>query len=256
MALDLNGHLLILDRGATLTSGQPTKTAVIDVQMSPTFKVASRVTLDQVLEPVSLLVLANGDLVIGDAREQNAAVPADLVYVNRATSPWAQTRLLAGLPAGQNPLVAPVALGAEDAAHWYVLDLGLKAYNRLLDPALTSFPFCRSIAVPAAVYRVTRDPPAVIRACTTGQLVFPTGMVLDQGALYVCDRGEYSDPDLAQELMRVWRTQPHEFGVIVYFPERDPDHHKPELRQILQNVRDIVAREKPAHTLATVLSAV
>jgi len=49
---------------------------------------------------------------------------------------------------------------------------------------------------------------------------------------------------------------PHEFGVVVHFQESDPESNRFKLRQILQNIREIVAQEKPAHSLATVLSNV
>jgi phage tail-like protein len=261
MAFDTNGHLLILDRGTPVPSGVAAAPKIIDVQISP-FSVTST-NLTQVIEPLSLLVQPSGDLIIGDGREQNIAVPADLVRIDRSNPAiWLETRLLAVLSAAQNPLVAPTAVVREDTSHIFVLDLGLKAYAPPLDPALSSDPFRRNVAEPAVIYRVDLGAPApvvtapvVIRASETGQLVHPTGMVLDQGTLYVSDRGDYSDPGLAGELLRVWRATPHEFGVIVHFSEQRPTTQR-ERRQIVQNIREIVNQEKPAHTDWTMVYAV
>ena len=76
MALDLNGHLLILDRGVPVPSGLAATPKLIDVQIAP-FTVTTR-ALVQVLEPLSLLVMPNSDVLIGDGRQQNSTVPADI----------------------------------------------------------------------------------------------------------------------------------------------------------------------------------
>ena len=84
---------------------------IIDVQIVP-FAVTSR-NLTTVVEPLSLLVQPNGNLIIGDGRQQNAAVPADLVLVDRSNNAaWVETSLLGALLADQNPLVAPTAVYA------------------------------------------------------------------------------------------------------------------------------------------------
>ncbi len=251
MVLDNNGHLLILDRGIPVPSGNAATPKIIDVQIQP-LTITSR-NLTQVLEPLSLLVQPNGDLIIGDAREQNSATPADLVRVDRSNAAlWAETRLLSAVPAGQNPLLAPTAVVRADANHLYVLDLGLKAYATALDPALSADPFRREAAEPAAVYQVdlSAAPPLVTRTTETAQLVFPSGMVLDQGTLYISDRGEYSDPILGGSLLRAWRAMPFEFGVIIYFSEQRPTTQQ-ERRQIIQNIHDIISQEMPAHTIFT-----
>ncbi len=207
---------------------------------------------------MSLLVEPDGNLIIGDAREQDVPVPADLVRIDRSNATnWVSTRLLAALPANQNPLVAPNAVVRQDDMYLYVLDLGLKPYAPALDPSLSGNPFLRNIAEPATVYAVSFEAgtPVVTRATETKQLIFPTGMVLDQGILYICDRGEYSDPDLAGELLRVWRTLPHEFGVIIHFSQQRPTTPQ-ERRQISQNIREIIEQEKPAHTVVTMAYAV
>jgi len=264
MAFEPNGHLLILDRGGYLPSGERASPRIIDVELTPVFKVNTPpFQLQQVKEPLSLLVLPNGDLVIGDGCEQDRAAPAELVYVNRAATPWREKPLLAALQEGQNPLVAPIALARPDAAQWYVLDLGLKAYSTILDDKLASYRFYRSMARPATVHRVIvlpaaapGEPPtvtAVERACAVGHLVYPTGMAYEQGTLYICDRGEYDDPLVPPTPSRGWRRRPHEFGVLVHFEERDPKNNRSKHLQVLENIRDVVDREKPAHAMATVL---
>jgi hypothetical protein len=98
-------------------------------------------------------------------------------------------------------------------------------------------------------------PPQITRASEQGQLVRPTGMVQDaRGTLYIADRGEYSDPQLAGEMLRVWRASPHEFGVVVHFSSQRPTTLQDQ-RQIYQNVSDIVDQEKPAHTVWTMAYA-
>jgi phage tail-like protein len=258
MAFDLNGHLLVLDRGTVPgdpSNPNPAAPVIIDVQnvqTGPPLIVTSR-ALTQVMEPLSLLVQPNGDLIIGDAREQNAATPADLVRVDRSNAmSWVESLLLAPMPAGTNPLVAPTAVVEDDADHLFVLDVGLKP----LRPPLAN-PFLRQVAEPAVAYRVNLgpSPPVVTRATETQQLVFPTGMVRSADALYVCDRGEYSDPVLAGPLLRVWRALPNEFGVVVHFSEQRPATPL-ERRQIVQNIHDIIAGERPVHATWTLVYAV
>lgn len=344
MAIDTtNGHLLILDRGQTVPSGAAATPKIIDVQADLTSPIETSLT--EVLEPLSLLVLGDGDLIIGDGREQNAAVPADLVRVDR-TNPtsWVESRLLSSLGT-QNPLVMPTALVRDDSDRLFVLDVGLKPYLTNLDPALSGEHFRRHIAEPATIYQVdteydlnlmslttaddlptegkllvivakisnyyharifdgkgnkvidkgkdefkpdqlliqqleaalgsqpidrqTKDEllqkissslghtlqPLVTRVTENHQLVYPTGMVWDEGTLYICDRGEYSDPSLSGAIQRVWRAVAHEFGVIVHFSEQRPTTQL-ERRQIVQNIREIVDQEKPAHTAWTMTYSV
>lgn len=255
MALDTNGHLLILDRGKPAPSGLAAVPKVIDVDLgSPLVPKESYLTA--VVEPISLLVRSGGDLIIGDGREQDTAVPADLVRVDRSNAAsWVESRLLASLSAAENPLVGPRAV-VDGGDELYVLDVGLKPYRNGLDPALQADPFRRHIAEPAAIYSVdlAAAPPTVRRASETRQLVYPMGMALASGTLYVCDRGEY-DPELAGPLTRVWRAGEHEFGVVVHFSEQRPTSIK-ERRQIVHNIHQIVQRESPAHTAWTFLYAV
>lgn len=246
MAFDSNGHLLILDRGGGVN---PPK--IIDVQILP-FAVTSHL-LAQVMEPLSLTVLKSGpgggDLVIGDGREQNAPTPGDLVHVTRAGPGWVETRLLAALAAGANPLVAPVGVVEFKSTRLLVLDSGLKPV--VPNPA---DPFTREIAEPGALYWVdiAQTPPEVARASETQSLVAPRGMVLDGEDVFICDPGE---PEVAGLAPRVSRAMAHEFAVVVHFSKQRPATPL-ERRKIIGNIRDIVDRNKPAQTLWTVISSV
>lgn len=253
MSLDVNGHLLILDRGTPAPSGAAAAPVLIDVQIAP-LAITSR-ALAQVVEPTSLLVMPNGDVWIGDAGQQNAAVPADIVRLDRVAN--TETVLLAALPAGSNPLTAPTALVRKDDTHVHVLDLGLKPYASSLDPVLAADPFRRHIAEPPTIYEVdvSGAVPAITRTAETRQLVFPTGMALDGETLYVCDRGEYSDPSIGGPMLRVWRASPYEFGVVVHFSEQHPTTQL-ERRRIVQDVFEIVRREKPTQTDFTMVYSV
>lgn len=247
MALDtVPGHLLILDRGAIPGAALPAP-FIIDVALSP-FSATTH-PLVQVIEPLSLLVRPNGDVVVGDARHQSTPVPADLMKVDRTT--WQEAPLLSAVPAGRNPLTAPMAVVHEDAGHVLVLDLGLKP---LQSPAS---PYLREIAEPAAIYRVDLGvaPPVVSRISETRQLVSPTGMALHKGTLYVSDRGEYSNPMLAGPLFRDWRSAAHEFGVVIHF-SRQRLTTSSERKRIVQDVREIVDAESPAHTSWTMVFGV
>ena len=251
MTFDLNGHLLILDRGTSAPSGAAAAPKIIDVQINPLVVTAHPLDATRVIEPLSLTVLPNRNLLIGDGRQQNAVVSADIVLVDRSNSAsWVQTPLLVAVPSGQNPLVAPVGVLRKDDTHLYVLDLGLKPYLPQLDPNLASEPFRRNIAEAAVLYSVDLgpSPPVVTRASEIGQLVYPTGIVQDQaGMLYISDRGEYSDPQLSGEILRVWRAAPYQFGIAVHFSEQRPTTTQ-DRRQIFQNISEIITQEKPAHT--------
>lgn len=241
-----NGHLLILDRGALF--GIPAIPRIIDVQLSP-FVINAPRNLTQVIEPLSLAVLSNGNLLIGDGRQQDQALPANIVLVNRSNaSSWVETLQLDTTSTVLNPLVAPVGITCTDDTHIFVLDLGLK-------PAVSqsSTPSVRTMAEAASIYSVDLQQKIVTRAAEQGALVHPMGMVQDtQGTLYIADRGEYSDPSSAGPMMRVWRGKPNEFGVAVHFSsQRLPTVS--DQRRIYQNISDIVNQEKPAHTIWTML---
>jgi phage tail-like protein len=247
-------RLLILDRGPQFQSGSPAVPALVEVQLQP-FTVR-RTALSGVVEPMSLCITPAGVVIVGDGREQAIQEdsggrplplpPADLVIVDRASG--TARRVLGDSRPG---LAAPVGLVAEDDQHILVLDLGLKPYFPRLDENLPAY--SRHIAEPAALYRVTLEDdaahqtPAVEIASTVGNLVFPTGMTLSRGKLFISDKGEYSDPAFAGDRLRVWRTDPFQFGVAVHFAEsRKPS--KEDRKRILHDIQDIVDRERPAHT--------
>lgn len=244
MAFDrANGHLLILDRGAG-----PGAVRIIDVDVTAAPAVVTSRALAQVIAPFSLLVLADGNLIVGDGREQNLPTPADLIHVNRANPmAWVETRLLAALPAGANPLVAPTGLASASATRLLVLDSGLKP---VVPSAVT--PFESEIAEPAALYGVdlSQAPPVVSRASETKSLVVPRGLVFDGTYAFICDPGQFAAGGLEP---RVFRALAHEFGIVVHFSKQRPTTQT-ERRKILGNIRDIAAGGKPAQTLAAVVS--
>jgi phage tail-like protein len=249
MVSDLvSGHLLILDRGALPGGGAAPAPFILDVTPSP-FAVTSHSMTGILIEPVSMALLPGGDLLVGDAREQQQPAgsppgtplpPGNLVRVTRGAT-WTGATVLSTAPGGPNPLVAPAALAPGGAGEVYVADIGLKP---LQSPGS---PYLREVAEPATVYRVTLGTPATAtRAAQTSQLVSPTGMVYDAGTLYLTDRGEYADAAIVG-VHRDWRSLPHEFGIVIHFSLQRP----PTLQQrkrIAQDVRDIVAAQAPAHT--------
>jgi len=256
MALDpRTGHLLILDRGTTIFS-EPykTKPAIIDVnvQANPiTYEKHPILPEGAVKEPLSLLVTAEGDLIIGDAQKQNDRLaPATLVRIQRPV--WSAQPLLANLSSQQNPLVAPCALVQMDRTHILVLDIGLRPYLPIFSNTAI---YIRQIAEPAALYLIdvsNQEQPVITPASESRQLVFPTAMVFHQGLLAICDKGDYAlgkDPEKKYD--RVWRVLPHEFGITIHFSERRGLPTRRERRQIGQNISAIIAQEKPAHVLAT-----
>jgi hypothetical protein len=244
-----NNALLILDRGADPYSASPPQPKVIVVTGVPAGPVTvTPHALNGVLEPLALAVLSGGNLVVTDARAQTVAGPADLMLVDRASA-WAVSSLLGAVPAGQNPLVAPTALARLDDAHFYVVDVGLKPLR-----ATAANPYVRLIANPATVYRIDLGvaPPSVARAAEFGQLVFPTGVALGGDTLFIADQGDYAlDATFSPALYRVWRARTSEFGVLVHFADT---RTLAQRRRIVEDVREIIDQERPAHTYWTMLS--
>jgi phage tail-like protein len=253
MATDLNGHPLILDRGAV--PGSPSNTKIVDLTMTgtpPVFTSATNHALAQVVEPLSFTVLQNGNLIVGDGRDQTTAVPADLILVDR-TNPmtWVTSSLLGTVPAGQNPLVAPTAIVQEDPTHLLVVDAGLKP---IVPDALT--PLNSIIAQQAAVYRVdlSQNPPVIVRTSETRQLVYPRGMVMTADRmLHICDSGL---PDIQGFSTRAWRATPQQFSVVVHFPGAPAvtPQQKQDRNRFLQSIKDVVVDQKPAQSNWLVLS--
>ena len=216
------GHPLILDRGTNPRSAsafsQPSRTAVLDVQVAGTPPAYTGVTshaIGMVTEPLSMLLRADGSLVIGDGAAQGSAAPADLIAVDTGT--WTATSLLGTVPQGKNPLVAPVGIVEADAQHLWVLDAGLRPY--VPSP---STPFTTVIARPAAIYEVDLSAtpvPVVTQVSELGVGVYPRGMVGDgRGTLYACDSGL---PAITGYSAQRWRSGAQQMSVVVHF-QGDP----------------------------------
>jgi phage tail-like protein len=242
MAVDVNGDLLVLDRGDG--AGTPNPPKIVTVAVSPLN--VTRRNLSTVLEPLSLLVRPDGSLVIGDGREQEDAGPGqlsgNLVLVDRSNpGSWAESLLL---PAG-SPLVAPTGITQARDGTLHVLDVGLKPFR------LSGDPFVRAVCEPAAVYRVDPDTPepAAVRVSEAGHMVFPTGMVADGDRLVICDPGQ---PESAG-ITPIWpRLRPFRFDVVVHFlaaglPDDQSAREQIE-NQVIATVRSVVEDNRPAHT--------
>ncbi len=214
MCVNPAGHPVILDRGAT--PGTPSSTTIIDIQIGPGPTYAGRVphAFATIAEPLSMCLRANGSLVVADAASQTSANPADLIAIDTAT--WTPTSLLATVPAGLNPLVAPTGVVEIDAHHLLVVDAGLRPFV----PSPTT-PFMALIAQQAGVYLVdlSAAPPVISLAGELKSLVYPRTMVGDgNGTFYVCDSGL---PDLPGYQSRKWRSSPQQCSVLAHF-QGDP----------------------------------
>jgi phage tail-like protein len=247
MCVDLNGDLLVLDRGHGPGTARPP--AVISIRPDPL--AATRHPLQQVLEPLSMLVIRDGTIVIGDGREQapdgRTQLVGNLVHVDRADpAHWAEKVVLPADPT-VNSLLAPTAVapGADDS-YVYVLDAGLKPVG----PQGTD-PFVLAVAEPAAVYRVDllADQPSATRVTELGQFVYPKGMVARAGRLIICDPGQPDVPGMPTSLSR---ALPFRFDVVVHFTEsrlpKDPIERTTLRRRAVGNILTIVDEQKPAHT--------
>lgn len=244
MAFDLNGHLLILDRGAE--HGTKAKPGIIAFDLTSNDRIETK--LASVEEPLSLLVHSSGDLVIGDMRDPKNAEPADLVRVDRKTDPWTEIRLLSNLAAETNPLAAPTSIVEASPERLHVLDAGLKPMHP--DP---QSPYVRQVVQPAAIYEIDismNNGISVARVTEPGAMVLPVGMVLDGDTLLIADQGERADEKSAG-FSREWRALPDEIGIIVHFSKEYP---APKRKKVVQSVRDVVKRERPAHTYCSVVS--
>jgi len=242
MAVDVNGNLLVLDRGDG--SGTPNPPKIITVALSP-LAVARR-PLTTVLQPLSLLVRRDGTLVIGDGREQEDLGPGkltgNLVVVDRHDpAAWTETLLLDA----DNPLVAPTAIAEDGDGGLCVLDVGIKPFFQLDQDA-----FVRAVCEPAAVYRVDPGPPPrVLRVTEAGRMVSPTGMVADGGRLVICDPGQPESPSVTP----IWpRLRPFRFDVVVHFrldglPEEQGERSRVET-QALATIESVIEDNRPAHT--------
>jgi hypothetical protein len=253
---------------------------IVEIELDgPGLKVVSRTVhmLSTVVNPASMCLLASGDLIIGDGRDPDNPVPADLVRV-KPGSGWAEGRLLASV-AG-NPLAAPVAVVREDDDHLYVLDAGIRPWDtlddlfkRLSDPGYdrnkpaTLFepskdiynPFLRAVANQPAIYRVDLGGPTITRVSETGVLCRPGGMALLDGNLYVAERGmellgELFDPVGMFIFSRIL-DDPATFSVEVNYPLQGQPTAG-EQREVLNTIASLVEQEKPAQSRNVLLSMV
>jgi phage tail-like protein len=250
LVADINGDLLVLDRGDGGGTANPPK--VITVRPDPL--TVTRTPLQKVIEPLSLLVEPGGALIVGDGREQRPAGPAqlggNLVRVDRTAATWTETLLLGA----DNPLVAPTGLARTDNGRLYVLDAGLKPFR----PSATAA-FTLTVTEPAGIFQIDLDAaqPTATRATPPGQFVYPTGLVATGNRLVACDPGQ---PPVAG-LQPFWsRLRPFEFNVVVHFAESrlspDPAVRRGERARAVGNIRTIVDQQKPAHTLWNPITAI
>lgn len=211
MVVNAAGSPLILDRGALIAS--PSATRVVEAQVNgspPVYAGAVVHALPAIAEPLCMALRGDGSLVVGDGANQISGAPADLWAVDPVN--WTATSLLAGVPAADNPIVAPVGIVETGAQVLMVLDAGLRPYV----PSAVA-PFTAIIARQAAIWRVDLStvPPTITQASEFGAGVYPRAMVGDaQGTLYFCDSGL---PDLAGYSARKWRSKAQEMAVVVHF---------------------------------------
>jgi hypothetical protein len=201
---------------------------------------------DRVREPSALAKDSRGRFLVADVRDHKGDRPANLIRVDPDAN-WAQEALLAE---EDNPLVNPTGLAFVTEHELLVCDTGLR--NGFLDGDERGNRF---MAEPPAVYRVdlAATPPSIDRVTFGAGLVSPTAIAVDRtGRVVVTDRGEA----LSSTDERSWRTVPHEFGVVVHFSRQRPAialaPQTPAKRRasIRNSVAQIVAEEKPAHTLS------
>ncbi|MGB6986732.1 MAG: phage tail protein [Candidatus Aquilonibacter sp.] len=213
MVVDAAGHPLILDRGAGPTQ-PPTanaNTTIIDIGISGgAYTGATPHTFTEIIEPLSIALRASGDVLVGDAGNQNSGDPATIYDID-LTGPTI-TNLLAAVAPANNPLVAPTGIVELDAKHLMVVDAGLRPWR----PYFAS-PFTQIIAQQPAVYSVDLSvaPPVITQVSDQQSLVYPRGMVgSSNGTLYLCDSGL---PVLAGYDSQEWRSVAQQFAVVVNF---------------------------------------
>ncbi len=235
-------RLLILDRGANEKLDPKPLILEIDLNTTPPTTTNHALAAAVVREPVSFALQQNGMLLIGSAPLE-AEPDGNSAGITSVDAAWKATPLLDGVPGVSNPLIAPNAIAARDNQFIYVVDTGLRPF---WTQQVIADPFIRKVAVPAAVYSIdlSTTPPSIVPATEKDQLVSPTAAVLSNGNLFVSDRGEYASASLVGQ-QRVWRNRQHEFGIVIHFKKGVP---QPERRRIVQSIRDVVEREKPAHT--------
>ena len=252
-AVDVNGDLLVLDRGTGTAANPP---HVVTVALD-TFTV-QRTPLRTVTTPLSLLLEQDGSLLVGDAGGQDDEGPAatgQVVRVDRSTTPWSETALI---PVG-SPLVAPAGLARGPRGRLFVLDGGLRPY--VLDPdsgSTSTDPFLAAVAEPARVWAtdMTTSPASLTPASAPGDFVYPTSLLAVGQRLIACDPGV---PDVAGA-RPLSRIRPHEFAVAVHFArsrlDPDDDRARTEMRRAISSVRTVVDEQRPAHVFWTLVTSI
>jgi phage tail-like protein len=250
MAVDSNGDVLILDRGNTV--GDPAIPKIVTVAPANPAAPQSR-SLTKVVEPLSLLVRADGTLVIGDGQRQDGRAAGNLVIVDRRVpAGWTESPVFPASDIGnqgQAALVSPSAIVDGADGELFVLDAGLRPFATG-DTVLT-------VARPAGVFRVSTDESAtLLRVTENGNLVFPTGMALQDDRLVICDPGQLES---AQQAPVLSRLSPFRFCVAVHFEEANlPADEQERIRvvgRVDASIRSVVEQLRPAHTLATLIIA-
>ncbi len=245
-------HLFILDRGNGdyLLDADP---KIVEVTPDAAVPFASH-KVTGVVEPLSLALLSNGNFIIGDGELQNppGSQSGKLVLVDGTS--WHATPF-APESAQDNILVAPIALVPVEDDHFYVLDVGLRPWKTSGGEV-----FLSKVARDATIYSVSREGEkntiTIKPASEAGQMVYPSGMALRDGTLFVADPGfDYS----GDEERSLWRLRRHEFATIVHFLEAAVPTDKTKsafLNRVLRTIRTTVQRDKPAHALFTLFPEV
>ena len=100
------------------------------------------------------------------------------------------------------------------------------------------------------------DPASIRRVTENGNLVFPTGMAIQDGRLLICDPGQLESPQRDPVLSRL---SPFRFCVVVHFESSNlPDDEQQRRRvigRVAASIRSVVDELRPAHTLDTVIIA-
>jgi len=210
------GALIVLDSGTD--SGRARLFLISSVKRGGTPTISAPFALTQVPDALSLLMLPNGNLLVGGSSARGSTDPGNFWVIDRSQgrndpTKWLQiaSPLLASSPA--NPLAAPTAMVREDDNNFLVLDGGLKSFY-FPDPGNS---FLRDIAQQSAVYRVQYQiasglpvGSSITRVSEVGGLVYPTDMVSDHGTLYIADPGVSFNSS--------YRGNTNAFGIVVHFP--------------------------------------
>jgi phage tail-like protein len=241
------GELILLDRGADLaTTNAPSPGIVVIGKLGTLSPVTiQRVAVANVVEPLSMIQLANGDFLIGDGANGNLV----RVQVNRSATSWTATSQVVSLPS--SPLVAPTALALTDTGDVLVVDTGLRPAR----PAASNS-FWPDVANPAAVYRINLVAGTVALAVSPGRFVNPQAIAVAGKIAYLCDPG-MPPTNVPQD----WRILPSRIGVVVHFPKAllpaspppnsppsTPNPRRDAINNVLTTIRDILSQELPAQT--------